>query len=152
MTIPEFRHKIRIFSPRTSLRALFRSYLGNGDESYPCRGGLDAFFVDSSGGDVYPCGYRGNENMGKLWSLELGKANGKNGCRLCDWECFRDPSELFGPLLQARSSPLSLFRKLRRDPEYYKVWSEDLSYYSACDLFDGRRPPNYEKLARFAVS
>ena len=150
LTIPEFRHRIRIFSPRTSLRALFRSYSGKGDEAYPCRGGLDAFFVDSCGGDTYPCGYRGNENMGKFWSLDIQNQNGKAECRRCDWECFRDPSELFGPLLQARLSPISLLKKLLRDPEYFSIWREDLSYYRACNLFDGRCSPDYDKMARFA--
>ncbi len=149
LTIPEFRHRLRIFSPRTSLRALFRSYAGGEEEAYPCRGGLDAFFVDSTGGNTYPCGYRGGENMGKFWSLEPGKQNGKEGCRLCDWECFRDPSELFGPLLQIKSSPFSLLKKLFGDHEYFGIWREDLSYYRACHLFDGRRPPDYKKLARF---
>jgi len=151
LTIPEFRHRIRIFSPRTSLRALFRSYSGKEEEAYPCRGGLDAFFVDSCGGDTYPCGYRGSENMGKFWLLDIRNQNGKAGCRRCDWECFRDPSELFGPLLQARSSPISLIRKLLRDPEYFSIWKEDLSYYRACNLFDGRCSPDYDKLARFAI-
>ncbi len=150
LTIPEFRQRIRIFSPRTSLRALIKSYNGGNEDAYPCRGGLDAFFVDSRGGDTYPCGYRGNENMGKFWSLKLRSGNGKEGCRLCDWECFRDPSELFGPLLQARSSPVGLLKKLMSDPEYLAVWREDLSYYRACNLFDGRRPPDYGKLAGFA--
>jgi len=148
-TIPEFRHRLRIFSPRTSLRALFRSYAGKSDEPYPCRGGLDAFFVDSRGGDTYPCGYRGGENLGKLWMLDTGRQNGMAACRLCDWECFRDPSELFGPLLQARSSPIELIKKFRRDPEYFSIWRQDLLYYRACDFFDGRQPPNYRKISRF---
>jgi MoaA/NifB/PqqE/SkfB family radical SAM enzyme len=148
-TIPEFRHRIRIFSPRISLRALFKYYSGSVEEAYPCRGGLDAFFVDSNGGDLYPCGYRGNENLGKLQALDPGRLNGNGGCRLCDWECFRDPSELFGPLLQARSSPLALLRKLGKDREYLGIWREDLAYYRACNLFDGRRPPDYTRLARF---
>lgn len=148
-TIPEFRHRIRIFSPRTSLRALFKAYAGDGADPYPCRGGLDAFFVDSSGGDVYPCGYRGSENMGKLWDLDPRGLKTAADCRLCDWECFRDPSELFGPLLQARSAPLSLIKKLLKDPGYFSVWKEDLAYYRACNLFDGRRSPDYKTLAKF---
>jgi len=152
LTIPEFRQRIRIFSPRTSLRALIKSYEGRKEEAYPCRGGLDAFFVDSRGGDTYPCGYRGNENMGKFWSLKIGNINRKGACRLCDWECFRDPSEMFGPILHARTSPLGLLKKLLKDPEYLTVWREDLSYYMACNLFDGRRPPDYGKLAKFGKS
>jgi MoaA/NifB/PqqE/SkfB family radical SAM enzyme len=150
LTIPEFRHRIRIFSPLTSLRALFKSYSEENYDAYPCRGGIDAFFVDSREGNTYPCGYRGNENLGKFWVIDLKRFDAKKSCRLCDWECFRDPSELFGPLLQARSSPFGLLHKIIKEPEYFAVWWKDLSYYRACDLFDGRRPPRYWRLAKFA--
>jgi hypothetical protein len=149
-TIPEYRGRLRIFSPRTSLRALYRAYCGMESEAYPCRGGLDAFFVDSRDGNTYPCGYRGGENLGRFWELDVGRTRGNEDCRLCDWECFRDPSELFGPLLQARRAPLALLRRLRRDQGYAALWLEDLGYYLACDLFDGRRPPDYRKLERFS--
>jgi len=151
-TIPECRERLRIFSPRTSLLALARAYSGAGGESYPCRGGLDAFFVDSRDGNTYPCGYRGLENMGRFWDLDVRRLNGKAFCRRCDWECFRDPSELFSPLLQVIRSPLKLARRMFRDPEYAAAWREDLAYAMACDLFDGRRPPNRKKLVRFAGS
>jgi len=149
-TIPEFRDRLRIFSPRTSLRALYRTYRGIDRDAYPCRGGIDAFFVDSRDGNTYPCGYRGLENMGRFWNLDTRRINRNGGCTQCDWECFRDPSELFGPLLEARSAPLKLLRRIRRDPGYLKLWREDLAYYMACDLFDGRRPPDERKLARFS--
>jgi hypothetical protein len=147
--IPEFRARLRIFSPRISLRGLYRRYGREPDEPYPCRGGLDYFFVDAKSGNTFPCGFRGEENLGRFWNLETRRTNGKGGCILCDWECFRDPSELFGPLLEALHSPLRLLNRIRRDPGYAAVWIRDLDYYLACDLFDGRRPPNYAKLARF---
>jgi len=147
--IPEFRSRLRIFSPRISLRGLYRAYGREPDEPYPCRGGLDYFFVDSKSGNTFPCGFRGEENLGRFWDFETRRTNGKGGCTLCDWECFRDPSELFGPLLQALHSPLRLLNRIRRDPGYAAVWIRDLDYYLACDLFDGRRPPDYPKLARF---
>lgn len=127
-----------------------RFHRGMESEAYPCRRGLDAFFVDSSDGNTYPCGYRGGENLGRFWELDVGRTRGNEDCRLCDWECFRDPSELFGPLLQARRAPPALLRRLRRDQGYAALWLEDLGYYLACDLFDGRRPPNYRKLERFS--
>ncbi len=148
--IPEFRHKIRIFSPRVSLLALHREY--SHDESraaYPCRGGVDFFFVDSRDGNTYPCGYRGCENMGRFWDLDRGGSAAEASCTLCDWECFRDPSELAGPLLQGASNPRSLWKKARCDQEYFRVWTQDLKYYRACDFFDGRKPPNSHRLARF---
>ena len=151
-TVPEHRDRIRIFSPRTSLRALYRAYRGLEREPYPCRGGLDAFFVDSRDGNTYPCGYRGGENLGRLWDLDVRRLSGYARCTRCDWECFRDPSELFGPILQARSAPLALLRRLRRDPGYAALWKEDLAYYLACDLFDGRKPLDHRRLNRFSVS
>ncbi|MFW5635758.1 MAG: radical SAM protein [Thermodesulfobacteriota bacterium] len=152
-TIPEFRSRIRIFSPRISLYALHRQYAG--DETFspcPCRGGIDFFFIDARDGMTYPCGYRGHENMGDFRNLDLDRIENSSGCLECDWECFRDPSELFGPLLQARSAPGSVLRKFSRDPEYRRLWFEDLKYYRACDLFDGRRPPDATRLAKFGPS
>jgi MoaA/NifB/PqqE/SkfB family radical SAM enzyme len=151
-TVPEHRGRIRIFSPRTSLRSLYRTYRHLEGAPYPCRGGLDAFFVDSRDGNTYPCGYRGSESMGRFWNLDVGRIKAEAWCTRCDWECFRDPSELFGPILQARSSPLALVDRLRRDPGFAALWREDLSYYRACDLFDGRKPPDYRRLSRFSVS
>ncbi len=149
-TIPEFRSRIRIFSPRISLYALHRQYAGNETASpYPCRGGIDFFFIDARDGMTYPCGYRGHENMGHIENLDGKGIDHNRECRECDWECFRDPSELFGPLIQARSAPGSVLRKYFRDPAYFRIWWEDLKYYRACDLFDGRRPPNWKRLHRF---
>lgn len=149
--IPEFRSRIRIFSPRTSLRALVDHYggTGNGAAAYPCRGGIDFFFVDARDGGTYPCGYRGGENLGKFWDVDLNRLDTEAFCKACDWECFRDPSELFGPILNGLSAPGKTARKLLGDGAFRRLWIEDLRYYRACDLFDGRKPPRPEKLARF---
>jgi len=149
-TIPEFRSCIRIFSPRSSLYALWRQYAdGLENAAYPCRGGVDFFFINAADGNTYPCGYRGDENLGKFWHLDLAPLGFAKPCRACDWECFRDPSELLGPLLEGVSDPLSLWRRLRRDTAYAAIWFQDLQYYHACDLFDGRRAPTYRQLKRF---
>ena len=149
--VPEFRSRIRIFSPRTSLHALANHYGGNGKGAgaYPCRGGIDYFFVDARDGGTYPCGYRGGENLGKFPDLDMDRADADAFCKSCDWECFRDPSELFGPVLGAVSAPLRTIRKLLADAQFRRLWTEDLRYYRACDLFDGRKPPDPAKLARF---
>lgn len=147
--IPEFRDKVRIFSPRTSLLALCREYTHSGQTSYPCRGGIDFFFIDAKNGNTYPCGYRGNEDLGKFWDLESDEKTSGASCTLCDWECFRDPSELFGPLLQGVSDPRGLIGRVLRDPAYFRIWMKDLRYYRACDLFDGRKPPDPDRLRRF---
>jgi len=148
-TAVKFRSKIRIFSPRTSLSALYRYYGEESKGAYPCRGGLDYFFIDCQDGDVYPCGYRGRENLGKYWDLDEKKFNFQAVCRQCDWECFRDPSELFGPILQALADPLCLIKRLKKDKRYLGLWIDDLRYYRACDFFHGRKPPDYKKLSRF---
>lgn len=152
--LPEYRSRIRIFSPRTSLGALHMQHL-NGDKScaYPCRGGLDFFFIDARDGFTYPCGYRGNENLGKFWGMaEEISCSASEPCNRCDWECFRDPSELFGPLVQSVSSPVSLIKKFYEDKSYFKTWVEDLLYYRACSFFDGRKPPDYQRLSRFKAA
>jgi hypothetical protein len=149
-TIPEFRSQIRVFSPRSALYALYRQYNGHsGGASYPCRGGIDFFYVDSKDGDVYPCGFRGSENLGKLWAMNGNGYENKAHCRLCDWECFRDPSELFGPVLEGLSFPLNLLKRFRKDKLHFRLWLEDLRYYRACHLFHGRTAPDMARLAAF---
>ncbi|WP_353571596.1 radical SAM protein [Candidatus Albibeggiatoa sp. nov. BB20] len=148
-TIPEFRHRLRIFTPRSSLMALIRHYEGNEAASYPCRGGIDFFFIDSKDMNTYPCGYRGTENMGKFWDLDLNSIDKKAWCKQCDWECFRDPSELAGSLLDMFQQPLSLGKKLLTDRAYSKLWLEDMRYYRACQYFNATLAPDMQKLAKF---
>ena len=136
--IPEFRRQIRIFSPRTSLRALVHQYTGRPEMTRPCRGGIDFFFVDAAQGRTFPCGYRGSESLGRFGenqSLPM-----ESVCRRCDWECFRDPSELFGPVLDLRR-PARLLRRWAKDRALAGIWLQDLLYYRACGFFDSRRPP-----------
>ena len=66
-TIPEFRHQLRIFTPRSALLALIRRYEGGEAAGYACRGGIDFFFVDANNMSTYPCGFRGDENLGPFW-------------------------------------------------------------------------------------
>jgi hypothetical protein len=71
-------------------------------------------------------------------------------CRRCDWECFRDPSELFGPFLEGRKNPIRLLKQLRKDKIFFQYWKSDFRYYKACDFFNGRRPPQLNKMEKFA--
>ena len=146
--IAEFRPFLRIFSPMVCLYALEHQYNGRPAESTACRGGVDFFFVDAKDACTYPCGYRGSEPLGPYQSPMPSTPAGAD-CRRCDWECFRDPSELFGPVLQA-ASPLALLSRIRKDPKRIKLWFKDLLYYQACGFFDGRRPPNLHRLRRIA--
>jgi uncharacterized Fe-S cluster-containing radical SAM superfamily protein len=148
-TILEFRSKIRIFTPLSSLYALIMQLTDEPTAAYPCRGGIDFFFIGSRDGNTYPCGYRGNENFGKYWAIDWDKVHSNGDCFMCEWECFRDPSEFFGPVLQGVSNPLALIKKVKNDPQYFRLWLNDLKYYRACRLFDGRIEPNYNKLSKF---
>jgi hypothetical protein len=67
-------------------------------------------------------------------------------CTKCDWECFRDPSELIGPLHDLMTRPGRLVSRIVKDREWLRLWYEDLRYYRACGFFNGRVPPNTKKL------
>ena len=154
--IADFRSKIRIFSPLCAIEALIRQYGGEPPQTtYGCRGGIDFFFINAADGHAYPCGYRGNEDHGWLWEIIPGEPKPlkeKDACRQCDWECFRDPSELFGPLLESVANPWGLVRRMATTPGALKTWATDLRYYQACGFFNGRKPPKYDQLKRFDKS
>jgi hypothetical protein len=147
-TIPEFRSRVRIFSPRISLLVMYRDFLNQTHSQYPCHGGIDAFFISAIDGNTYPCGFRGHENLGKYWQLNR-NAVPNAFCNLCEWECFRDPSELFGPVLQFFHEPLKFIKKFTMDSEYRRVWLEDIKYYRACRYFDSRKPPEYRDMKKY---
>jgi MoaA/NifB/PqqE/SkfB family radical SAM enzyme len=146
--VEEHRGRLRIFTPLSSLAALTREH-GHGAPGYPCRGGLDYFFVDASG-DTFPCGYRGDENLGPFVRLDPARLPEGQPCRSCDWECFRDPSELLGPVTGLSRMAVLPLRGLRRRDERTSQWQGDVRYALACGLFDGRRPADRRRLARFA--
>lgn len=150
--IPQFRSKIRIFTPRSSLSALIRQYLLGEAYCYPCRGGREFFFIDARDGNAYPCGYRGHENLGDFRELTRDKITIQETCRKCDWECFRDPSELLGPLMDLCTRPAVFIKKILHDRHCMKLWYHDLKYFSACNFFNGTIPPDYQKLSRFSFN
>jgi MoaA/NifB/PqqE/SkfB family radical SAM enzyme len=153
--IRQFRAQLRIFSPLCAVEALARQYAPDRAKvpTYGCRGGVDFFFVNAADGGTYPCGYRGNDPLGQLGDLDprrLRPGREENACRQCDWECFRDPCELCGPLLEIFSDPRNLLQRAAAHPGALRTWASDLLYYRACEWFDGRRPPNFGKLKRFS--
>lgn len=143
--IPEFRSRIRLFSPKCSVYAMSLDEQGS---DYHCRGGKDFFFIDASSGQTFPCGYRGKESMGMFWEQKWQKNGHQTKCTACEWECFRDPSYLFGPLLEGFRAPARLLKRIREDQDFFRFWWDDIRYYFACDFFNGRKAPNYQKLAR----
>lgn len=149
-TIPKYRADIRIFSPLTSLYTLYREYSGREKTApYPCRGGIDFFYVNCTDGNTYPCGYRGTDNLGPFQDLDLTTLDKTAHCLACDWECFRDPTELGGPVMEGLTAPWRLAARMAGDPKYASLWLEDMRYYRACDFFDGRVRPRTRALERF---
>ena len=127
-TIPKFRNSIRIFSPRSSLYSLIRQQAENEQAYHSCRGGIDYFFIDARDGNTYPCGYRGSENLGKFWDLDLSGTDRDASCRRCDWECFRHPSQMIGPLISLFTSPRHFYGTMIRDEKFRKLWIQDIKY------------------------
>jgi hypothetical protein len=146
-----FRHRLRIFTPLSALLALAREARGQAAR-FPCRGGIDFFFVQAGGLTAYPCGYRGSEPLGEFPDLDLARIPRAASCSACHWECFRDPSVLAGPVLELLAHPLAGAARLLEDRELTRLWLEDLRYYRACNGFGLRVPPDFFALAHFARS
>jgi hypothetical protein len=147
--IAGFRGRLRIFAPRSSILALLARYAHGLRRGYGCLGGLDFVFIDAKDMRLYPCGYRGDEPMDDFPVGGARRPGREKKCDLCDWECFRDPSNLFGPFLELRRSPVAGLRRLLADPGWARTWLEDLAYFRACGWFDATRPPRRARLARF---
>lgn len=141
--VTDFRKRLQIFTPRSTLLSMIRHRQGQGFAGYGCRGGMDFFFVDSAGMDAFPCGYRGGEKLTAILEGSPKADTGLEPCTRCDWECFRDPSHLFGPLLDLFSNPLGLVGRFARDPRWARFWLGDVLYLRSCNWFDARRTPRY---------
>jgi MoaA/NifB/PqqE/SkfB family radical SAM enzyme len=148
--VPRHRSAIRVFTPLCAAHALWRQYAEPGYQARDCLGGKSFFFVDRHG-EAFPCGYRGGDNLGPFWRLDPARLDQNSPCRACDWECFRDPSELFGPLGDLLSGPAGWWRLVKGDAAQRRLWLADLRYFAACDYFDGRLPPDPAKLGRFVA-
>jgi len=149
-TIPKFRSDLRIFTPLSSLYLLMKEAEGE-KPVYPCRGGVDFFFVDSNKGHTYPCGYRGKDDFGKFEDFQFKYADKKAFCTECDWECFRDPTALIQPLIDIPRRPHKAIARLFTDFKFYRLWMRDLSYYKACGFFNCRTAPDGVKMNRFKL-
>jgi len=148
-TIPEYRGRIRIFTPRSSLMMLVREYGGYADPGFACYGGIDYFFVESSSGHAFPCGFRAAADMGSYEELDTKKIKEKPECRLCDWECFRDPSNQTGPLVEFFRNPFKVAKMFITDREFMVEWWKDLFYYFACGMFNFKTAPIYDRMEHF---
>lgn len=150
--IPEFRHKIRIITPRVAIYALIKQYLFLNKNVYPCRGGIDFFYINCNDKYVYPCGYRGNEKLGSAEDINLKKIKSEPFCLKCDWECFRDPTQLMSPFLDLFKNPWRSIKEFYENPYYFKIWLKDINYYKTIDYINLRIPPDYSKMHKFKLS
>ena len=142
------RSRLRIFSPLCAIASL-KGQFSEGKYGPACHGGRDFFFVDAVKGHTYPCGYRGGEDLGPFWQRAELPDNSPD-CHACEWECFRDPSELGGPLLALATRPFKCLRRWAHDAELTQAWLKDLLYYRDCDYFNGRLPMRPSRLQRYA--
>jgi MoaA/NifB/PqqE/SkfB family radical SAM enzyme len=147
--IPEYRGRIRIFTPRSSLLHLVREYGGIKDAGFACYGGIDYFFVESATGHAFPCGFRASDDLGAYENLDTAKLRQKPYCRMCDWECFRDPSSQTGPLAEFFRTPFTVMKMFISDKRYFKDWWGDLLYYFACGFFDFTKEADFSRMAHF---
>jgi hypothetical protein len=139
-TIPDFRSSIRIFTPLSTLYTLSRDNAH--EQLFPCLGGICYFYMDSRDGHIYPCGYRGDDDRGSsVAELATRSAEEQPFCKKCHWECFMDPSQLFGILRSVIRHPLKALTGSAPDRRLLRLWLGDLKYYLDCGLFDGRKPP-----------
>jgi hypothetical protein len=146
--IPRYRHQLRIFTPLASVYSLWQAAERGVESRHACRGGADFFFVDCTG-HTYPCGYRGSEPLGPFHELSLPVPNEAPKCTACEWECFRDPSELGGAFIEAAARPFSTTLQVLFGRKHTPLWLQDMRYYRACRFFDGRRPLSEAGLRRF---
>lgn len=147
--IPRFRGTLRIFSPRCSLYGLMKKFQHDEQALFHCRGGTDFYFAEARNGHIHPCGYidEPRENLPDLRK----RLSSSDGCEKCEWECFRDPSDLLGPFAELFSQPIKLIRKISRDPHFFRLLREDLRYARACSYFNGRAAPMPQKIRRFST-
>lgn len=146
-TIPEFKHRIRIFSSRSSLFSLIGQQFWEDHVSYPSRESTDYFFNDARHGNTYPCGYRKSENLGEFRGLGQAQIDLQPSYRKCDGECFQCPAEMIGPLISLFTSPRLFNSMILKDEKFRKLWIEDFKYFRDCDFFDCSKAPDFGKLA-----
>lgn len=149
-TIPTYRSKIRIFTPLSALSVMTGAEGAPPPKTYGCRGGLDFFFIDAESGQLYPCGYRGKEDLGDFELYDIEAVKDDVPCTQCDWECFRDPSIVSGPLLELFTKPIRAVTRLVANPGFFRLWLSDLRYYRACHFFRCTTAPNFMAMARAA--
>jgi hypothetical protein len=59
---------------------------------------------------------------------------------------------MMGPILDLVNHPTRIAKQFWDDRAYAKIWYQDVRYYQACNFFNAQLPPDYKKLARFAMA
>jgi hypothetical protein len=149
--IPEYRGRLRIFTPRSSLLSLVRRYSGTPKNGHYPAGAASTSFSWTRSKATFPLRLPGGRGPWPFSDLNPSSIRTKPFCTRCDWECFRDPSELLGPVMDLFTRPLSLARRFLADPAYRRAWVTDVRYALACDGCSAVIPPDRKKLARFAT-
>lgn len=145
-TIPEFRHRIRILSPRSSLLSLMRHYAGGDNTGHHFTGAADHLFVDGRDANFYSSGYQGDEHDRTLWHPGPAQIDQWPLCRKNYRECLRDPSEMIRFMISLFTSPHLIYGEMLQDDEFNKLWMEDFRYFRDCDFFDCSKAPDFRKL------
>jgi hypothetical protein len=98
---------------------------------------------------LYPTARR-EDDLGQYAALDYGCLERVPHCRRCDWERFRDPSELFGPVAGLPRLAVTAARSIEGRDRRLRLWRQDVRYALAAGFFDGRRPPDPTRLGAFA--
>ena len=150
--IQEYRGRIRIFTPLSSLSAIAGQQEAGNNGPHPCRGGIDYYYLSAADRLLYPCGFRGGEPIGSPLDESSWKGRKEEVCLLCDWECFRDPSQMVWPFVSATRHPRKALRWFVGRGFQEKIWRQDWRYYAACGYYTSEAAPKWEDLRRFEVS
>jgi hypothetical protein len=148
-TIPEFRHRIRILSPRSSLLSLMRQYAGGDNAGHHFAGEADHFIFDVRDSHSYACHYQGDENHLELQRPGPAQIDQWPLCRENYQVCFRDPSEMIRLMISLFTSPHLFYSEILQDDEFSKLWMEDFKYFRDCEFFDCSKAPDFRKLDFF---
>lgn len=145
-TIPEFRHRIRILSPRSSLLSHMRQYAGGDHAGHHFTGVADHFFFDVRDAHSYSCLCQGDKNHPDLRHPGPTFIDQGPLCRENYRECFRDPSEMIHLMISLFTSPHLFSREILQDNEFSELWMEDFKYFRDCEFFDCAKAPDFRKL------
>ena len=142
-----FRARLRITAP-----LLVCQFLKHNEHPIPCGGGRDYFFISAQDGCAYPCGYL-TVCLGEFKDLDMDMMSRQaRTCKKCNWQCFYDPDQIVGTIRETLFSPSKLLSWLSGKNELCNRLMFDVKYFMASGFYDGRKPPDYTRLAHLMRS